>query len=225
MRIVTRKTNRFQQIEQRLADGGWGGLADVDLLALWLGPGRSDEVAWSQACRVYEKLGTLAGLGKLSYPELRNEGLGHRQTLALLASRELFRRSCRRLVPLGVGFHSSAEVFNHFRPLLSDLAKECFWALLLDGKNRILKVEKISEGSLTRSLVHPREVFRPAIREAAAGVLFVHNHPSGAPEPSQEDLEITRRLVETGKVVGIRVLDHVIIGSYRYFSFADEGLL
>ena len=97
--------------------------------------------------------------------------------------------------------------------------------LLLDGKNRVIRVIRISEGSLTRSLVHPREVFRPAIREAAAGVLFVHNHPSGTPEPSQEDIQITRRLVETGKIVGIRVLDHVILGAYRYFSFADEGML
>ena len=93
------------------------------------------------------------------------------------------------------------------------------------GVNRILRVIRISEGSLTASLVHPREVFRPAIQEAAARILFVHNHPSGDPAPSQEDVEITRRLVQTGKIVGIQALDHVIIGAHTYFSFADQGLL
>ena len=89
----------------------------------------------------------------------------------------------------------------------------------------MMRVLRVSEGSLTRSLVHPREVFRPAIKEAAAGILFVHNHPSGEPEPSREDIQITQRLVEGGRLLGIRVLDHVIIGSCRYFSFADEGML
>ena len=86
-------------------------------------------------------------------------------------------------------------------------------------------MQRVSEGSLTSSIVHPREVFRPAVLEAAAGVLFVHNHPSGEPSPSREDIEITRRLVESGKILGIRVLDHIIVGEYRYFSFTDNGML
>jgi DNA repair protein RadC len=105
------------------------------------------------------------------------------------------------------------------------LRKECFWAVLLNGKNRFLKLVRVSEGSLTASLVHPREVFRPAILEAAAGLLCVHNHPSGDPAPSPEDLQITRRLVEVGRLIGIRVLDHVIVGENEYFSFADEGMI
>ena len=105
------------------------------------------------------------------------------------------------------------------------LRKECFWAVLLNGKNRFLKLARVSEGSLTASLVHPREVFRPAILAAAAGLLCVHNHPSGDPAPSPEDLQITRRLVEVGRLIGIRVLDHVIVGEKEYFSFADEGMI
>ncbi len=88
-----------------------------------------------------------------------------------------------------------------------------------------MRVVRVSEGSLTSSIVHPREVFRPAIQQAAARVLFVHNHPSGDPAPSQEDIQITRRLVQTGEIVGIRALDHVVIGAHKYFSFADQGLL
>ena len=105
------------------------------------------------------------------------------------------------------------------------LEKEQFHIVMLDGKNRILREERISEGILTASLVHPREVFAPAIREAAAGLVLIHNHPSGDPEPSPEDREVTRRLVAVGELVGIRILDHVIVGDGRYVSFIERGLL
>jgi len=116
-------------------------------------------------------------------------------------------------------------VYEHFHERLRDHKRELFLALLLDSKNRLLREVRISEGSLTASIVHPREVFAPVVREAAAAVLFVHNHPSGDPQPSREDLEITRRLKEAGDLMGVRVLDHVIIGSEGYVSLADRGLL
>ena len=97
--------------------------------------------------------------------------------------------------------------------------------LLLDGKNRIILEEQISEGSLNQSIVHPREVYSRAVKESAAAVILVHNHPSGDPAPSREDREITRRLKEAGDVLGIRVLDHIIIGDGSYFSFVEQGLL
>jgi DNA repair protein RadC len=100
-----------------------------------------------------------------------------------------------------------------------------FKVVLLDGKNAIMKDVTISEGSLTLSIVHPREAFLPAIRESAAAVIFVHNHPSGDPEASPEDRALTQRLVSVGELVGIRVLDHVIVGDGRYVSFADQGWL
>lgn len=193
-------------------------------MALALASTRPWKQAFEQALRLEER-GSLQELWRASYPELRTLGCSRRQSLGFLAVRELHRRATRRLLPADRSFRCSSEIFHYFRPAVAELKRECFWVLLLDGKNRVIRVIRISEGSLTRSLVHPREVFRPAIREAAAGVLFVHNHPSGTPEPSQEDIQITRRLVETGKIVGIRVLDHVILGAYRYFSFADEGML
>ncbi len=97
--------------------------------------------------------------------------------------------------------------------------------ILLDGKNRVLKDIRVSEGSLTTSLVHPREVFVPVIEESAASLILVHNHPSGDPAPSSEDLAITKRLKEVGELLGVRLLDHLIVGDGRYVSFADEGLL
>jgi DNA repair protein RadC len=108
---------------------------------------------------------------------------------------------------------------------MRDLKKEVFQCVLLDSKNRILKDVKISEGSLSLAVIHPREVFNPAVRESAASVLFVHNHPSGDPTPSEEDKAVTRQLVEAGKILGIHVLDHVIIGDGCSMSFAELGMM
>lgn len=219
-----------QAIQHELTDrrnlfNDWSSLSEIELLALVLGPGSSPAFGWQAALRLSRQAGSLSRLGELSYGELRAAGIGHRRALALQAAVELWRRVDRTELQPGESFRSSKQVFEHFRSVLRPLAKECFWDVLMDGKNRIISTVRVSEGSLTSSLVHPREVFRPAIRDAAASVLFVHNHPSGDPAPSEEDIQITRRLAETGKIVGIRVLDHVIIGGLKYFSFADQRML
>ncbi|UCF37186.1 MAG: DNA repair protein RadC [Acidobacteriota bacterium] len=212
-------------VRTNLVELGWDGLSDRELLSLVISPGMSESAARSLAGRLLEALGSLRRLQEAGFHQLCQAGLGKKRALALAAAIQMTRRGRRVELRPNHSFHSSAEVFSYFRPLAIDLGKECFWVLLLDGKNRVLRIERVSEGSLTRAIVHPREVFRPAIREGAASVLFVHNHPSGEPRPSKEDRQITQRLVETGKVIGIQVLDHVIIGRYRYFSFADEGEL
>ncbi len=209
----------------RLSLTDWEYLSDLELIALLLTPGSSEIDSWRQANRLLARFKTLHNLSKAPYPELRLCGLNHRKAIALLAAFQLRCRLANHTLIPGKSFRSSAEIYEHFRVQFEDLRKECFWNVLLDGKNRIIKTVRISEGSLTSAMVHPREVFRPAIQEAAAGVLFVHNHPSGDPTPSEEDVHITRRLVETGRIIGIRALDHVIIGRSRYFSFADQGLL
>ncbi|MDA2935065.1 DNA repair protein RadC [Acidobacteria bacterium AH-259-D05] len=209
---------------QRLFELGWKSLSDLELVALLMGPGSPEWRALRDAQRLLEVVGPVVKLREVTWEELYQSGLGRKKALAILAAVHLWHRIEKTPLSPGQPFHSSLEIFRHFQPLVDGLKKECFWSLLLDGKNRILRVVRVSEGSLTSSLVHPREVFRPAIREAAAGVLFVHNHPSGDPAPSQEDIQITRRLVEAGKIVGIRALDHVIIGAQKYFSFADQGL-
>ena len=116
------------------------------------------------------------------------------------------------------------EVFDLFR-FLANETKEHFLSLHLDSKNRILCIDQVSSGSLNASIVHPREVFKTCLLSSAAAVLFLHNHPSGDPEPSREDLELTTRLKEGGELLGIRVLDHIVIGSGRYISLADQGLV
>jgi DNA repair protein RadC len=105
------------------------------------------------------------------------------------------------------------------------LQKEYFNTILLNTKNQILAIEEISVGSLNSSIVHPREVFNPAIKKSAGSIILVHNHPSGDPTPSREDIDVTARLIEAGKILGIHVLDHIIIGNNNYVSFKERGLL
>ncbi len=125
---------------------------------------------------------------------------------------------------VGVSFRSSEDIYRLFKGLAS-MPVETFLVVHLDGKNRMVGMTTCSIGSMTASLVHPRDVFRSAIANMTAGLIFIHNHPSGDPAPSDEDIQITKRLCEVGKVIGIRCLDHIIIGSGRYFSFADQGLI
>ena len=143
----------------------------------------------------------------------------------LKAAVELGRRTMAEPLSTGMRVTCSGDLFKHFHPALRDLKHELFKVVLLDAKNAVLKEATVSEGSLTLSIVHPREVFTLAVRESAASVIFLHNHPSGDPTPSLEDRQLTDRLVAAGRLLGIRVLDHLIVGDRRYVSFADEGWL
>ena len=129
-------------------------------------------------------------------------------------------------IPLekGQSFKSSVEVFRAFRDQVLEPV-EVFRVVHLNGKNRMLCVEEVARGTLTACLVHPREVFGTAVKLRGAGIIAVHNHPSWDPTPSREDIEITTRLKEAGKILGIKLLDHIIIGQEDYYSFADDGLL
>jgi len=138
---------------------------------------------------------------------------------------ELCKRYNEEKLTPGTAFRSSTGIFQHFRYQLRDLKQEMFIIVLLDNKHQYLTDQMITKGILNKSLVHPREVFANAIEHRAAAIICVHNHPSGDPKASPEDIQITKRLIEAGKVVGIPVLDHVIIGNDRYMSLADEGLL
>ena len=124
-----------------------------------------------------------------------------------------------------VAFGSSTDVAGYYMPRLRDLKQEIFKVLLLDARNQLIKEVTVSEGSLTASIVHPRDVFRRAVIESAASVIFLHNHPSGDPIPSQDDLKITAQLVEAGRLIDIRVLDHIIVGHTTFTSLASKGMI
>ena len=129
-----------------------------------------------------------------------------------------------RVAAFGPSLSCAGDIAALMTPLLKDLDREQFWCLHLDAKNRLISREMVSVGHLTAALVHPREVFKAAILANAAAVAFAHNHPSGDPEPSREDIELTRRLVNAGELIGISVLDHVVIGGGRIVSLAERGI-
>ncbi len=213
---------------EKLLHNGPQSLTEAELLAIILRTGNAStkETALDHARALLKRFNGLKGLDEASPKELRViKGLGSAKLAQIKACLEIGRRMGRETWKAGEPLKSPENVFRHFQDKFHKVNREIFYAVLLNNKNRKIREVKISEGSLTASLVHPREVYNPIIRESAAAVLFVHNHPSGDPTPSQEDIEITRRLKEVGEVMGIRVLDHVVIGHDRYFSFSDHGML
>jgi DNA repair protein RadC len=153
-------------------------------------------------------------------------GIGRRRATQVLAAFELSRRAAVPRTEQNLIIRTAQDAVQVVGPVLGDLKREMFVTLLLTTRHRLLKFETVSVGSLNASIVHPREVFRPAIQAAAASMLLAHNHPSGDPEPSEDDVEMTRRLVQTGEMLGIEVLDHVIIGAAgSYLSFRERGLI
>lgn len=183
-----------------------------DLLEAIVGPpGRS----------LPEKLGNVQEIARASPEELRDH-LTPVKALRLAATFRLI-KSLHRAIPTGVQIKCARDVFDLYRDHFIDEQQETFVVLLLDSKHRLMKELTVSVGSLTAAIVHPREVFAPAIKERAAALIALHNHPSGDPTPSAEDFEITRRLKEVGDLVGIRLLDHVVIGAGRFHSFQEGG--
>ena len=206
------------------ADGA-GMAPPTALLALLLGEaGTRGPCGQARAAALLARFGSLRRLAAATALEMeRATGLAPEAAARLEAAFALGRLAHAERVRRDAPFRSSRDIFERFHPLLRDLKKERFLAVLVDGKNRVMREDRVSEGSLTSSLVHPREVFGPALREGAANILFVHNHPSGDPEPSPEDHDITHRLVAVGELLGIKVLDHLVVGDGDYVSFLDRG--
>jgi DNA repair protein RadC len=209
---------------ERLAAGGATTLSDGDLLALLLGTGVAGEPVARVAAGLLERFGTLRRLARAAPGELTAAaGIGPAKAARLAAVTELARRIAKESAPPRPQLASPRQVFEFVAFDLRDLGNECFEVLMLDVRHRLIRRQRVSMGTLDSSLVHPREVFRQAVAEGAAGIILVHNHPSGDPSPSREDLDVTRRLVSAGEVLGIRVFDHVIVGDDRFVSLAETG--
>ncbi|MCK9172935.1 MAG: DNA repair protein RadC [Desulfuromonas thiophila] len=213
-----------EKLHQRGADS----LSDAELLALILrtGDAASRTSAVDQARLLLQRFDSLARLARAGSAELcQIPGIGPAKSAELLAVFELARRLSAHCLQPGDPFCSAETVFQRYRNQFLHYNREVFLCLLLDTKHRLIREVRVSEGSLTASIVHPREAFSPAVRESAAAVLFLHNHPSGDPSPSTEDIQITRRLQQAGDLLGIRMLDHIIIGRDSYISLSQQGLL
>ncbi len=217
---------RSEWPRERLARDGADRLPLEDLVALVLRNGDRRDSARALAQRLLASTGGLVRLGSLPLCELEAiPGIGPAKAASLLAAFELGRRLASTPLERGQPIRAPLDVQRHFQPRWRDRRRESFHALQLDGRHRLMAVDEVSVGTLTASLVHPREVFREAIRNAAAAVLLVHHHPSGDPSPSAEDRSVTDRLVAAGALLGIRVVDHVIVADGGYFSFQEAGLI
>ena len=201
-------------------------LSNAELLAILIRTGNRARSALDLACGVLEGGMGLPGLARRNARELmRVEGIGEVKALGILAAFELGRRlqadSGGKRTPLRTPEDAARLVI----PRLRDLTHEVFAVLVLDTQNTVLATVELSRGTLNASLVHPREVFKAAVDHVGAAVLVVHNHPSGNPEPSGEDIAITHQLAEAGKILGIPLHDHLIVGGNGYVSLAERGHL
>jgi DNA repair protein RadC len=210
---------------ERLILHGASSLSEAHLLAIIIRNGRAGRSAVDLGRDLLERFGSLAGIEQAGIRELCSVvGIGPAKAAEIKAAIELGRRHQKPSLA-GASFCSSEDVASYYRPRMKDLKKEMFRCALLDTKNKIIRDEIVSIGSLSASIVHPRDSFKMAIRESAAAVIFIHNHPSGDVKPSQEDIALTRRLVQAGEVLGIQVLDHIIVGDGSHFSFKDNGMI
>ena len=209
--MAIRDLPRAERPRERLYWNGAEALADAELLALQLGSGTPGRSA-ADLAREPAELARLAGVGPA-------------KAARLAAAFELSRRLRARTPGVRVVLSAPADVYAAFGPLMEDLPREVFRVALLDAQNGLLRDRVVSEGTLSASLVHPREVFKPAILESAASVILLHNHPSGDPTPSREDIRLTRQLVECARLLDLRIHDHVVIGRGRFVSLAERGII
>lgn len=205
---------------------GMESLSDGELLAIIIKNGTAGRSALTLANMLLIQFGDLRRLSTQSLMEIKKvRGIGLVKAIEIKACLEIARRFQQIVLRPGEILNGSQQVFAYFHEKLRDQKKEKFYCVLLDCKHRVIREELVSVGSLNLSIVHPREVFAPAIRESAESILLIHNHPSGNPTPSQEDIQITQRLLEVGRLVGIEILDHIIIGNGCYVSFLEQKLL
>jgi len=211
---------------EKLLGKGPSALTEVELLALVLRTGTGNSTALDLAREVLSSGRSLRVLGTRTPGELmRIRGIGPAKAVELIAAFEIGRRAQAEPDEEWPIIHSPEDVARYMVPLLRDRTNEVFFVLLLDSKNALRSKVEITSGTLKASLVHPREVYKVAIDQRAASIIVVHNHPSGNPDPSREDTEVTRQLAEAGRIVGIPLHDHLIVAGDRFTSLAEKGLL
>ncbi|MDP2939323.1 MAG: DNA repair protein RadC [Candidatus Omnitrophota bacterium] len=216
---------KSERPRERLQRFGPEALSAQEILSLILGRGIPGESVVVTAQKLLSTFGSIKAISDASFEELvRVDGIGLAKACQIKASFELAKRK-DDCVAERIAIKSAEDVVTLIKPKLADKKKEYFVILSLDSRNNLIKVSDISIGTINASIVHPREVFKEAIQALACSVILVHNHPSGESEPSEDDLEITRRLVDAGKILGIEVIEHIIVSDNGYLSFSKQGLM
>jgi DNA repair protein RadC len=212
---------------EKLLLKGKAALSDAELIAILLGTGTTSLSAVDVAKILLQQVGNdLNELARLSVKDLmKQKGIGEAKAITIVAALELGRRRRETVADDKIKISASADAFRLLREHLEDIPHEEFWILLLNRANRVIKKQQISFGGISGTVADPKIIFKIALEELASGIILAHNHPSGNLTPSPQDLELTRKLKESGKLLEILVLDHLIITRNKFFSFADEGIL
>ncbi|MEX5284595.1 DNA repair protein RadC [Selenomonas sputigena] len=228
MAAMVRDLPKEERPREKLLAAGAAALSNTELLAVLLRTGvREGSVlrVAEEVLTLYREKGILA-IAQMGARELSAiKGVGPAKAATILAAVELGRRLAMKEAARRMIVHGPADAAHYAMPRLRFESKEHFAVLLLNTKNHVLAMPVISVGTLSASIVHPREVFQAAISHAAASMILVHNHPSGDPTPSSEDIAVTRRMVEAGKVMDIPVLDHIILGDDKFISLKEKGMI
>lgn len=206
---------------------GRSALSDSELMAIILGSGSKDESAVSLSQRILANVkNRLNDLSNYSVADLKKfKGIGEAKAITLMAAFELGRRRISTEPEVKKQIKSSADAYEILKPCLMDLRVEEFWIVYLNRANKVISKERISSGGISGTVVDTRIIFKDALDKQATSIILCHNHPSGQVNPSQPDIDLTKKLCQSGKIMDIQVVDHLIIGESGYFSFADEGMI
>lgn len=213
---------------EKLMNKGKGQLSKAELIAILIGSGSKNESAVELSKRILSTTdNNLAGLSRLSIRDfMQFKGIGEAKAISIVAALELGRRRREDDVLENKNkISSSSDAYGIFYPEMSDLVKEEFWILLLNRANHLIKKIRVSEGGLSGTVADPKVIFKSALDNNASSIILGHNHPSNNLKPSQNDIDLTKKLVAAGKLLDISVLDHLIVGSDSFYSFADESLI
>ena len=225
-KLMIRDYPTDERPRERMVQSGAASLSNQELLAIILRTGTKSESVLQLANRVLTTFEGLRLLKEASLEEIMNiKGIGLAKAVQIMAALEIGRRIGNLAYDDRYSIRSPEDGANYVMNDMRFLSQEHFVCLYLNTKNQVLHKQTIFIGSLNASIVHPREVFKEAFRRSAASIICIHNHPSGDPTPSREDIEVTKRLVECGKIIGIEVLDHLIIGEKKYVSLKEKGYL
>jgi DNA repair protein RadC len=217
--------NRMLPVQKCLAGFEIRELSDIELVAAILGSGTRDLHVFELAARLFSRFDGLSGIYDAGIRELSKiDGIGNVKSIRLLSSLEAGRRIVREINRTNL-CDSPLSVWKLILSEFSCSRREEFRVLVLDNKNRLIRNARTSVGTVSEAIVHPREVFRDAIRESGSAVILVHNHPSGVLTPSREDIDVTKRIMEAGKIIGITLLDHLIVSETGYLSMKEDGFL